>query len=106
MHVCMLSPSSHVGLLETQRAVALQVSLSMGLSRQEYWSGLPCPSPGDLPNPGIEPASLYLISPALAGRPFTNSTTWEAQVKYTSTKTKTLFEENSYYVKSNNNPNV
>ena len=48
----------------------------MGFSRQECWSGLPCPSPGDLPNPGTEPESL--ISPALAGRFFTTSTTWEA----------------------------
>ena len=39
--------------------------LSMGFSRQEYWSGLPCPPPGDLPHPGIKPASL--TSPALAG---------------------------------------
>ena len=43
--------------------------------RQEYWSGLPCPPPGDLPNPGIEPESL--MSPALAGRFFTTSATWE-----------------------------
>ena len=50
--------------------------LSMGFSRQEYWSGLPCPSPGDLPYPRIEPKSLR--SPALAGRFFTTSTTWEA----------------------------
>ena len=41
----------------------------MGFSRQEYWSGLPCPPPGDLPDPGIEPESL--TSPALAGRFFT-----------------------------------
>ena len=48
--------------------------LSMGFSRQEYWSGLPCPSPGALPDPGIEPVSL--ASPALAGSFFT----WEAKV--------------------------
>ena len=48
----------------------------MEFPRQEYWSGLPFPSPGDLPNPGIEPASL--ASPALAGEFFTTSTTWEA----------------------------
>ena len=48
----------------------------MGFSRQEYWSGLPCPPPGDLPNPGIEPASL--MSPELAGGFFTSSATWEA----------------------------
>uniref|UniRef100_G3N0Q5 LY6/PLAUR domain containing 6 n=1 Tax=Bos taurus TaxID=9913 RepID=G3N0Q5_BOVIN len=44
--------------------VAQQAPLSMGFSRQEYWSGLPCPPPGDLPDPGIEPESL--TSPALA----------------------------------------
>ena len=49
----------------------------MGFSRQEYWSGLPCPTPGDLPDPGIEPGSLE--SPALAGRFFTSNTTWEVQ---------------------------
>ena len=48
----------------------------MGFSRQEYWSGLSCPSPGDLPDPGIETASL--VSPALAGDFFTTSATWEA----------------------------
>ena len=56
--------------------VAHQVPLSMGFSRQEYWSGLPFPSPGDLPHPGIKPISL--MSPALAGKFFTTSTTWEA----------------------------
>ena len=49
-----------------------QAPLSTGLSRQEYWSGLPCPLPGDLPNPGIEPVSF--IVPALAGGFFTTST--------------------------------
>ena len=48
--------------------VALKALLSMGFCRQEYWSGLPFPSPGDLPNPGIEPASL--ASPALASEFF------------------------------------
>ena len=43
--------------------------LSVEFSRQEYWRGLPFPTPGDLPDPGIEPASL--VSPALAGRSFT-----------------------------------
>ena len=56
--------------------VAHQSPLSMGFSKQEYWSGLPCPPPGDLPDPGIEPTSL--MSFALAGRFFTISTTWEA----------------------------
>ena len=60
--------------------VAHQASLSMGFSRQEYWSGLPCPPPGDLPDPGIELA--FLMFPALAGRFFTTSTTWEAQIRH------------------------
>ena len=55
--------------------VAGQTPLSMGFSRQEYWSGLPCPPPGDLPDPGIKPVSLR--SPALAGGCFTTSATWE-----------------------------
>ena len=53
---------SHVQLFETSWTVAHQVPLSMELSRQEYWDGLPFPSPGDLPNPEIEPQS-----PALQG---------------------------------------
>ena len=56
--------------------VALQDPLSMGFSRQEYWSGLPRPPPGDLPDPGIEPVSP--MSPALAGGFLTASATWEA----------------------------
>ena len=57
---------SHVQLLVTPWSVAHQVPLSVGLPRQEYQSGLPFPSPGDLPQPEIEPRS-----PALAGRFFT-----------------------------------
>ena len=49
----------------------------MGFSKQEYWSGLPCPPPGDLPDPGIEPMSL--MSSAVAGGFFTTSALWEAQ---------------------------
>ena len=55
-----------------------QAPLSMGFCRQEYWSRLPCPPPGGLPNLGIEPASL--MSPALAGRFFTTSAIWEVPV--------------------------
>ena len=61
----MLNHFSRDRLFVTLWAVALQALLSMGFSRQEYWSGLSFPSPGDLPDPGIEPASL--MSPALAG---------------------------------------
>ena len=55
--------------------IAHQVPLSMRFPRQEYWSALPCPPPGDLPNPGIKPTSLYS---ALAGGFFTTSATCEA----------------------------
>ena len=65
-----LSRFSHVQLFATLWTVAHQASLSMGFSRQEYWSGLPCPPPGDLPDPGIETS---LMSLALAGRSFTTS---------------------------------
>ena len=65
-------------LFDSMYYIACQDPLSMGFSRQEYCSGLPCPSPGDLPNPGIEPRSL--TSPALAGGFFTTSTTWEALI--------------------------
>ena len=67
---------SHVQLHATLWTVACQAPLSMGFSRQEYWHGFPCPPPEDLPNPGIEPASL--TSPTLAGRFFTTSAIWEA----------------------------
>ena len=59
----------HAWLFTNPRTVARQATLSMGLPRQEYWSGLPFPSPGDLPNPGIEPMSP--VSPALASGFFT-----------------------------------
>ena len=49
----------------TPRTVACQAPLSMEFSRQEYWSGLPCPSPGNLPNPGIEPRSPKLQADSL-----------------------------------------
>ena len=49
--------------------LAYQASPSMGFSRQEYWSGLPVPSPGDLPNPGIEPGSPALQTEALPSEP-------------------------------------
>ena len=59
----MLSCFSHVQLFATLWTVALQAPLSMGFSSQEYWSGLLCPLPGNLPDPGIEPTSP--VSPAL-----------------------------------------
>ena len=59
---------SHVQLFITPWTVALQAPLSLRFSRQEYWSGLLCPPPEDLPNPGIKP--MALMSPALAGGSF------------------------------------
>ena len=72
----MLSRFTHVRLFVTPQTAAHQAPLSMRFSRQEYWNGLPCPPPGDLPDPRMEPTSLR--SPALAGEFFTTSTTWEA----------------------------
>ena len=71
----MLSRFSSVQLFATPWTVACQAPLSMEFSRQEYWSGLLCPLPEDLTNPGIELASN--MSPALAGGFFTTSATWE-----------------------------
>ena len=72
----MLSHFSRIQLFVTLWTVAHQVFMPMGFSTQEYWSGLPCLSQGDLPDPGIE--LMYLMSPALAGRFFTTTTTWGA----------------------------
>ena len=64
---------SRARLCATPWTAARQAPPSMGFSRQGYWSGVPCPSPGDLPNPGIEP-----LSPAAAGGFYTTHATWEA----------------------------
>ena len=72
----MLSHFCHVQLRVTLWTVARQAPLS----RQEYWSGLPCLPPGDLLDPGIKLMSL--MTPALAGRFFTTSATWEALKQY------------------------
>ena len=75
-----LNSFSHIRLFVTLWVVACQAPLSMGFSRQDYWSGLLCPPPGDLPDPGIEHVSL--MSPALVDRFFTTSTTWEAPLLF------------------------
>ena len=64
-----VSRFSRVRLFATLWTVALQAPLSMGLSRQEYWSGLPCPPPGDLPDPGMEPGSPALQADFLLSEP-------------------------------------
>ena len=66
---------SRVWLFATLWTVVCQTPLTMQFSRQEYWSGLPCPPPGDLPDQGIKPWSLTSL--ALAGGFFTTSATWE-----------------------------
>ena len=78
VHMLPLFSGSVVCDSVTLWTAAHQTPLSMGFSRQVYWSGLPCPPPppGDVPNPGIELESL--MSPVLGGRFFNSSTTWEA----------------------------
>ena len=76
----MLAKSLQSCLFVTLWTVAHQAPLSMGFSRQEYWSELPFPTLVDLPNPGIEPMSL--VSPVLAVTFFTTSAAWEAQKLY------------------------
>ena len=77
----LLSHFSRVWLFETLWTVACQAPLYMGILQAEYWSGLPCPPPGDFPNLEMEPTSL--MSPELAGVYFTTSATWEALIQDT-----------------------
>ena len=84
----MLSHFSCVQLFATLWTVAHQTLLSIRLSRQEYWSGLPFLSPGDHLDTGIEPASF--TSPALAGKFFTTSATWETPLVYYNTIVNTI----------------
>ena len=72
VHICAKSLQSCPTLCNSVGSSLPDASVC-GVSRQEYWSGLPCSPPGDLPNPGIKPTSL-----ALAGKFFTTSATWEA----------------------------
>ena len=89
-HACIQS-LSHVQLFATPWTVAHQNPMSMGFSRQEFWSGLPFPSPGGLPDSGIKP-----MPPALAGRFFTTEPPLKPQItdnsfKYPSHKLLFLF---------------
>ena len=74
--LCCAEPLTHVRPFATPWTVARQAPLSMGFPREEYWSGLPFPFAGDLPNPGMVLSSL--MSLALAGGFVTTSATWEA----------------------------
>ena len=76
LYACLVALAVSDSLWPSLWTAARQAPLSTGFSRQEYWSGLPCLPPGNLPDPGIETASL--TSPALTSRFFTTSTTWEA----------------------------
>ena len=76
----MLSRFSRVQLWVTPWTVAYKPPLSVQFSRQEYWDGLPCPPPGDLPDPGMESTSLTCA--ALAGGFFFTSAMWEALCTY------------------------
>ena len=95
LSACVLSCFSHVWPFVTPWFVAHQTALFMGFSRKEYWSGLPCLHPGDLPDPGIEPVSL--TSPALTGSFFTTSTTWEARQTLVSRLTPAWMTFNTLY---------
>ena len=75
----MLNCFHHVQLCATLWTVAGQAPVSMGFSRKDYWSGLPCPTPACLPDLGVDSESL--MSPALAAGFLTASTTWEAPYK-------------------------
>ena len=84
MRACVCAKSLRLCLIlcSLMDCVPRQASLSVGFSRQEYWGGLACPPPGNLPNPGIEPTSFR--SPTLADRFFTTSATWETHILYVS----------------------
>ena len=76
LHMYVLSHFSHIQIFETLWTVAQQALLSMEFSKKAYWSGFPWPSPRDVPNTGIEPASP--VSLTFAGEFFTTIATWEA----------------------------
>ena len=78
LYICMRAKLLPLCLCATLWTVARHAPLSMGFSRQDYCSGLPCPPLGDLPDPGIKPMSL--MSPSLAGRFFITGATWEAHI--------------------------
>ena len=75
MHLCVLKLLQSCPTFCNPTDYTRKAPASMGFSRLEYWSGLPCPPPGDPPDPGIEPTSL--LFPALTGGFFTTRATWE-----------------------------
>ena len=93
--ICMwvLSCFSHLWLFATLWTAAHQAPLSMGFSRQEYWSGLPYPPPGDLPDPRIEPTSPVSY---IAGGFFTYWATWKVRYTYTNSWCTLLYSRNKH----------
>ena len=87
---CVLSHFSHVQLFETLWTVACQAPLSMRFSRQEYWSGLPCAPPEDLPDPGIKPVSYISC---IAGRLYPLSDLRRPNMAYTQPITPSYDQE-------------
>ena len=87
MHAWVLSPFSHVRLFATLQTVAHQAPLSMGFSRQEYWSGLLYPPLGDLPNPGIEPRASGIFR--ITGGFFSTEPVGKPQTVHTSVESRT-----------------
>ena len=85
---CLLSHLVVANSFAIPLTVACQAPLSMEFPRQEHWTGLPFPPPGDLPDPGMEPESLR--SPALASRFLTTSTSWEVNQLHMITKIKVI----------------
>ena len=83
---------SHVGLFATPQTVACQAPLFMGFSRQEYWSGVPFPSPGDLPDPRIEP-----MSSALSGRFFSSEPPGKPSTRFTLNKIQINYKKKCGY---------
>ena len=75
--VCLCSVTQSCRFFAAPWTVPCQAPLPMEFSRQEYWNGVPFPTPGDLPDPGMEPA--FLVSPALANRALITSASWEIQ---------------------------
>ena len=90
-----LSLFNRVRLCKILWAVARQAPLSVGFSRQEYWSGLPCPPPGDLPDPEAE--REFLMCPGLAGKFFTTSATWEAPIPLEKSYTTNILKSYRFY---------
>ena len=92
--VCLLSSFSRVQLFVTPWTVAHQAPLSMGFSRQEYWSGVPCPPPGDLHDPGIKPVSP--ASPALQADSLSTEPPGKLSVEYKPTLIQKNFISRSH----------